>query len=298
MNNRELAAQQAQAAKKEIVRRAKCVPISPKYKRIFGRSTNCHGVVDLRLHVARKLQRSKDVKIVSYGDGLAQDNYLESLKKKKVIYTAIFGGKDRLPSLRVLPDDWDLVIFTDNENIDSKIWNVVFTEPTNRDPTRAARELKLSPHKLFPNHDISAWIDGNIHLTCDVKTYFDRFIKDNDFVLLRHWQDVKGPYHEVQRCIDLKKDDAAILKRQGGAYKAAGMPSGLEVVWTAVILRRHMKRQVIEFNEMWLKELHNHSKRDQISFPYCAWKTGLKYTTVPGLGQYFRRINHAVGGWK
>ncbi|MBU2249304.1 MAG: DUF616 domain-containing protein, partial [Gammaproteobacteria bacterium] len=254
--------------------------------------------VMLRLPVARKLQRSGDIKICGHESGLADMNYLGALKQKKVIYTAIFGGKDNIPALKYVPKDWDLVIFTDNESLDSKTWQVVFVEPSNRDPTRAARELKLSPHKLFPNHTISAWIDANLNMTCDINTYFDRFIKDNDFVLLRHWQDVTGPYHEVQRCIDLKKDDEAILKRQGTEYRAAGMPSGLEVAWTAILIRRHNLPHVKAFDEMWLQELHKYSKRDQISFPYCAWKTGLKYATIPGLGQYFRRMNHRRGGWK
>ena len=299
MNRREFAAISARNAKTEVVRICKCLPVSPKYKSILKRNTSFpDGLIPLRLAVARKLQRSGDVKICSYGGGLAATNYLQSLKQKKVIYTAIFGGKDRLPSLRTVPKDWDLVIFTDNETLDSKLWNVVYMEPPNRDPTRAARQLKLTPHVLFPSHEISAWIDANLCLTCDVNHYFDRFIIGHDFVLLRHWQDVKGPYHEVQRCIDLQKDDEALITRQGQAYREAGMPDSLEVAWTAILIRRHNKPHVKAFDAMWLAELQRWSRRDQISFPYCAWKTGLKYSTIPGLGQWFRRVNHKVGGWK
>lgn len=270
-----------------------CTAKSQRMKAVWGNARR-----HLNISKARALYKSGDINLVSFNNGLCLENYKLDLSCNKVLYTAIFGNKDRIPSLKILPKNWDMVVFTDNAQLESKVWRVVLTNPPEKDPTRSARYFKLNPHLFFPEHTISAWIDANILLTCNPTEYFDRFIKGHDFACLRHWQDVKGPYHEVERCISLNKDDKDILIRQGERYKKEGLPESAEVVWTAVLIRKHTDPRVIEFDSMWWKELSAGSKRDQIAFPYCAWKLNFKYSTIPGLGPYFRRINHVTGGWR
>ena len=275
------------------VRFAKCKPLTEAMISMWSGETR-----KLPLAKARIMQKRGQITIVSLGDGLTMQNYISQCHNRKVVYTAVFGNKDGLPLFKKLPTDWDLVCFTDNPELTSRHWSVVYCDPTHKDPTRCARNLKLTPHLLFPNHEISAWIDANINITCHLSDYFDKFIEGQDFVALKHWQKVVGPFHEIERCVQLKKDNDSIMHEQGRAYRAAGMPIDQEVVWTAILLRRHNKPHVKAFCDMWLKELQTWSRRDQISFPFCAWKLGLKYSTMPGLGSWFRRVNHKWGGWK
>jgi hypothetical protein len=277
----------------DSVRFAKCNPLTDAMKAMWH-----GGVRKLPLSKALIMQKRGQVSIGSIGDGLGMINYLDNLVHKKVIYTAVYGNKDGLPTFKRLPSDWDIICFTDNPELSSKSWKIVYCNPKHKDPTRCAREIKLTPHILFPNHEISAWIDANLNITCRVNEYFDRFIEGNDFVALNHWQNVVGPFHEIERCVQLKKDNDSIMHEQRRAYRAAGMPIDQEVVWTAILLRRHNKQHIKAFCDMWLKELGTWSRRDQISFPFCAWKLGLKYSTMPGLGPWFKRVNHKWGGWK
>jgi len=73
---------------------------------------------------------------------------------KKVIYTAIFGGYDKLPEPTFIPEGWDFICFTDS-NIQSDIWTIKNVPAIYEDSTRNARKHKLLPHRLFPNYDYS-----------------------------------------------------------------------------------------------------------------------------------------------
>ena len=85
----------------------------------------------------------------------------------KVIYTAIIGGYDTLVEPDYKPDGWDFVCFTDRD-LKSDTWEIRKTLPLYTDNTRTARKHKLLAHRLFPNHEYSLWIDGNIKVRNDV----------------------------------------------------------------------------------------------------------------------------------
>ena len=60
--------------------------------------------------------------------------------------------------------------------MESKVWDVRPSLPLYTDNTRTARKHKLLPHRLFPNHEYSLWLDGNIKVRDDVNellTYLD-----------------------------------------------------------------------------------------------------------------------------
>jgi hypothetical protein len=49
------------------------------------------------------------------------------------------------------------------------------------------------------------------------------------------------------------------------------------------------------FDEVWWDEISRHSRRDQLSFNYVAWKLGFEYSTLPGCvdqNEFFDRKPH------
>jgi hypothetical protein len=207
------------------------------------------------------------------------NNFQSKLKHKKVVYTAIFGNKDNVPIIDIIPNDWDFVCFTDNNKLSSNLWKIVYTEGNNVDPTRSARYIKHQPHTLFPNHDISIWIDANIHLLCDINSLLYT-INMYDFVGFQHPEKVEGIYHEGDRCIKFKKDDPEIIKKQLKKYRDESFPEKCDILATWILVRKHNLKHVIDFDNNWFKEIENGSKRDQLSFPYVAKKLNLKYGKI------------------
>ena len=51
------------------------------------------------------------------------------MKKKVIIYTAIFGGYDELVEPDYIPEDCDFVCFTDSTHFKSDVWDIRVVKP-------------------------------------------------------------------------------------------------------------------------------------------------------------------------
>jgi hypothetical protein len=217
-----------------------------------------------------------------------------------VIYTAITGRIS--DELRVPTGDgtrpapgvrW--VCFTDREKYGTRYgpWVVhkpVWTHPSV--PRRTARWHKASAHTLFPDADVSLWCDGCFQLhvyPLDLVAY----LKDTDVATFYH-PDRDCIYDEEVACRRLKKDFPEVMAAQTARYRAENYPPHNGLAETTCVLRRHTP-QVAELNTLWWSEMDRGSLRDQLSFDYCCWKLGMRYSKVGGCrGQnpYFRFYPH------
>ena len=207
-----------------------------------------------------------------------------------VIYTAIFGGKDKLIKPKYIPQNCDFVCFTDSD-FKSKIWKIRKIKPWYNDPVRNARKIKILPHKFLNEYKYSVWIDGNILLRGDVRKLIDEYLNDSNFAVHDHLQNKADPrgcvYREAEALLNLEKkgqfkDNPEIIKRQISKYRYEGYPEDCGLAVTMEVLRRHNEKDVIKVMEDWWVELKNNSRRDQLSFNYVAWKNNFKFTYIPG----------------
>lgn len=196
-----------------------------------------------------------------------------------VVYTAIFGGWD----VYVEPPEGDYrtVLFTDDCcGTVVKRAHVVVVKGAG-DPVRAARGFKINPMTYLGSATYSLWVDGSITMrNVDVNRLIEENLRDADIALFAH-PCRNCLYEEAQACVDLRKDDPNVIQRQVMKYQSEGCPKGSGLVETGVLLRRHSVK-VAEFSRRWWREVMEFSRRDQISFPYVVWKTGVKYNIIPG----------------
>ena len=59
-------------------------------------------------------------------------------------------------------------------------------------------------------------------------------------------------------------------------YVKENFPHKLGLVESNVMIRKHNKNESIELMEKWWNEINKYSHRDQLSFNYLLWKTGIK----------------------
>ncbi|MCK4791372.1 MAG: DUF616 domain-containing protein, partial [Desulfobacteraceae bacterium] len=199
---------------------------------------------------------------------------------KVVVYTAISGCCDTLRDPEYVTPGVDYVCFTDNAHLHSEVWQIRPLPPFENDYVRQAKIPKILPHKFFPNHHVSLWVDSNIRLLGDLTPLITEAIEHRNMALFRHPEDRPSLEAEVQACIQMDKDDPLILSSQIEAYQQAGLPPDQSLPACMVILRRHQNPQIVVAMETWWEEIKNHSRRDQISLPYIVWKHGLKYETI------------------
>ncbi|MFZ4547051.1 MAG: glycosyltransferase domain-containing protein, partial [Bacteroidales bacterium] len=88
-------------------------------------------------------------------------------------------------------------------------------------------------------------------------------------------------YQAALNCIRLKKDDEKIIDDQMIKYRKEFYPENNGLVSCGILYRRHTKK-VEEFNNYWWHEIKFNSRRDQLSFNYVAWKTGIEFYLISG----------------
>lgn len=237
-------------------------------------------------------------------------------KNKKVIYTAIFGGKDTLHEPLFVPKGFDFICFTDNKELQSIHWNIRVVEPPFVDPVRCARYYKILAHKVLSEYEQSVWIDGNMIVKGDVNVWIHKYLTSHDFVTFDHskqkrrflglfWIPDKKfarncVYDELEALVSrteqgIYMDDIETMKRQVARYRAEGYPAHNGLAVTMILFRNHNNPKVIHLMESWWKELENGSRRDQLSINYVAWKEKYSLSYIQGdprYNPYFLKTRH------
>lgn len=224
----------------------------------------------------------------------------------KVIYTSIFGNYDYLEKPKFIPNGFDFVCFTDSD-MKSDFWQIKKVTPLYGDSTRNARKYKLLPHRFLSQYDVSIWMDGNFLIRDDLNELLDRYLSDKNFACHDHNNCILDPrdcvYQEAEAILWLGKndpnkkfkDEPSVIKKQIDGYFNEGYPHNNGLIVSGVLLRKHNEKDVIRTMERWWEEVKYGSKRDQLSFDYAVWKTGLKYNYIEGDirdNKYFRLLSH------
>ena len=210
----------------------------------------------------------------------------------RVVYTCITDGYDQLNEPEFIQPDTDYVCFTDTpQNFNSLVWNIVdIPDEFKSFPQKLKQRLiKLSPHKLFPNYDISLWIDGSIKQIGNISCLFNEDLEKFPIYAMKH-HNRNCLYDEGEKCIKIRKDTKEHINPQLDRYRGEGYPRNNGLVETGVMLRKHNDEKCIKFMTMWALELMNGSHRDQLSFNYISWKYSIPYGTFSSI-QNIRTCN-------
>jgi len=143
-----------------------------------------------------------------------------------------------------------------------------------------ARYYKILAHKHFPDADVTVWLDGNVRLLIMAKSVLKNYLADADLATFTH-PDRECLYDEAAFCALRGKDSKEVLSKQTTAYRKAGMPAGWGLAETKCIVRRNVARMK-GLNELWWQQIEKHSVRDQVSFPFACWKSGIRWRAIPG----------------
>jgi len=212
------------------------------------------------------------------------------MDNKIVVYTAIFGTCDGL--LPQKPQKGiDYVCFSDRIRKASP-WKVRVVDAYSEDPVRSAKIFKILPHRYFPDHEWSIWIDGNYLINGEVAKLISTLPTSPAMACFDHRntaEDARGCiYKEYEAILELGqstgrfKDDPALMKQQTERYEREGFPHNQGLISGGVLCRRHHDPKNIACMEMWWKEICGGSRRDQLSFNYVAWKLGFSPYYLPG----------------
>ena len=214
-------------------------------------------------------------------DKITPEKWLRKYKKywgepnKKVIYTCITGSYDTLMEpLFEDVEDWDFVCFTDEtDRLKSDVWDIKQLPKECEDliMVKKQRYVKTHPHLLFPQYEISLYVDANVLLKKNPTPLLEECV--HSVAILQH-PERYCIYDVADKVLKTRKDKPEIVKPQIERYKAEGFPAKYGLTQTNIVIRKHNEEDCIRLMEDWWTEIENGSHRDQLSLHYAQWKNG------------------------
>ncbi|MCG3760577.1 DUF616 domain-containing protein [Vibrio cincinnatiensis] len=199
----------------------------------------------------------------------------EVKKNRIVVYTALFGGYDNLIELTIDDADVDFVCFTENPELKSNSWNIVYVDKPFDDPVLCNRYYKMHPHLFFKDYDRSVYIDGNVRI---LNSMYDlvQFNLAYDIIFAKH-EHRNCLYDEAQVCISKKNTPEKLVDKQMSFYRNDGFPKDFGLGEMNIIIRKHHSNEIIELMDQWWEQFMLWAKRDQLSFFYLIWKNNINF---------------------
>ena len=209
---------------------------------------------------------------------------------KVVVYTVITGAYEWL-----YPAAFPGICLADRDLEPTGGWKIRKIGSMDPDPRRASRHPKMMPHKYFPNTEFTIYLDANVQLLRSPTDVIKDLLRGKNMALFPH-PERSCIYQEAKKCLEYKKADPDQVSEQLKFYREQDFPTefGLTACW--VIVRRNTAK-VQQFGEAWWALYSRFSRRDQLSFDFIRWQTGMKYSAIPGnlfkgSSKYFQRGKH------
>ena len=198
---------------------------------------------------------------------------------RKVIYTCLTGGYDRLEQPAAVDPSYDYICFTDTEGQDG-VWQLRKIPFDSPDPVSRSRYPKILPHKVLTDYDCSAYLDANIRImSAEFYAIVDRLIADEiTFAQVEH-PDRDCVYDELRYCYLKDKVDTRTAFRLYRKWTGEGLPRHAGLYENNLIFRRHNITEARALDEAWWKGWENGVHRDQL----CLMPIFLRHNIHPAL---------------
>ena len=108
-------------------------------------------------------------------DSQPDEGLIEDIKDSKIaVYTAFTGDYDSLKEPDFVDENCDYICFTDNESVESDLYEIIPMDDSNLDNNRKAKRYKVLPHKYLKDYEYSFWLDGTFKVKSSLRNaYFN-----------------------------------------------------------------------------------------------------------------------------
>ena len=146
------------------------------------------------------------------------------------------------------------------------------------------------------NYEISVWQDASVVFYNSIREFVEKYfdIEKAPFSAFPH--SLRNCiYEEAKECIKLRKDSKENINKTINFLKKERYPKNNGLYEMTVFIKSNKDKKVKETMELWFDMVCNYSKRDQLSFMYCVYKTGMKINDIEKSvweNDYFYWIKH------
>lgn len=211
---------------------------------------------------------------------------------RKVIYTCIVGDYDRLPQPLAVDGSFEYICFSDEISEDRVgVWQIRPIPYSDDDRTRLSRYVKLQPHRVLADYDVSVWIDGNVRITGEeFYRLVDEKVESGSLMA-----QVRHPlrdcvYEEISRCYrDIRIGFFEALRRKR-SLEREGFPRHCGLMENNLIFRRHNDPLVRKISDEWWREYLAGAARDQLCLMPVLRRLGFRPELLLGEGRNVRNV--------
>lgn len=213
--------------------------------------------------------------------------------KKIAVYTCVFGEYDDIKDPLYVSDKCDYYIITDQKVSQNSIWEKIDIESIDelfniKEANMKNRWVKMHPHKIFKEYEISIYIDASILAVCDLYPLSLMLKKDSFLGIHLHpyREKIETEMAEIIACGKTRNPEG--IKKQIEVYREAGYNNQLPLFEATVLVRRHNSKQCVKVMEEWWSHINLYEPRDQISLPFVLWKNNVALKNISILGTNVR----------
>lgn len=132
---------------------------------------------------------------------------------------------------------------------------------------------------ISKNYDTSVWIDASVTPLLSIKKFVETYLKDAPFAAFLH-HERNSIKDEASACLLYHKDTKEKILETLHFLETENFPDNLGLFEMTVFIKKHNDPKVVETMKLWFDTIQKYSKRDQLSFMYSIWKTGLLVSPI------------------
>ena len=128
---------------------------------------------------------------------------------------------------------------------------------------------------------LSIYIDATYKIIGDLNEFILRILDNKHSIISLEHPKSSTIHDEIHNVIFSKKEKKSMAFKVKEKYIKENFPDNLGLTENNMIIRKHNKKECIELMKIWWKEIKSYSHRDQLSFNYARWKTGIRIKIIP-----------------
>jgi hypothetical protein len=206
------------------------------------------------------------------------------------IVTALCGNRESLVNPPEVFPNADYHAFVSKWHPDAKKWIQHEVAPFSNDPKYALRRnakiYKILPQLFIPNYEYYIWHDVSHNVISEPEAMCDQYLKGSDIGCFKHTQR-NCIYDEGQVLKELKYDHIELLEKQIEFYRSRKYPANIGLFEMSAFICRNTPA-ILTLKLKWWDNICRYSSRDQLSFMYALWETGISPAVLPGFANGMR----------
>ena len=215
---------------------------------------------------------------------------------KICVYTCITGDYDKVNELPFKEKGVDYYLFTNNDKINSKTWNVVYIEDKKLDNITLSRKIKMIGNDITNKYEITVWIDGATYIKKSIIEFIDKYCDLKKYSLIGFKHSIRNcVYEEAKACIYYNREKIENIKKLLNYLEKRKYPHQNGLIEAAILVKNTKDSILTTTMNDWFNMFIKYCQRDQLSFNYCAYKNKLKFKLLDMNAfdnEYFGRMDH------